>query len=320
MGFEVVTLSLESPSPNLILGLAGRTVVSTDPSHFAIKEVQGLGIDITNFDATQISDMHVLLLPPPATAIDELVKIVDRLLGPGGCPWDQAQTHDSLKKYLLEEAHEVIDAIESGSDEDLREELGDVLLQPVMHGQISAQSGGFDTYSIAQGIVDKLVRRHPHVFGSVVAEDAEAVLKNWDQIKKGEKGAASRSVLAGVPRAMPALHRAYEVSKRAVRAGFEWPDIEGVFDKVSEELVELRSAIKNNDRQEIESELGDVLFTFVNLARWNKIDPEEALRKMVDRFSARFKTMESLALKPLQELSLEEWDELWTESKRVERA
>jgi tetrapyrrole methylase family protein/MazG family protein len=319
VSFRVVTLTLGQPDADLVSSLSGFTVVSPSPDHFSIREIGELGIVVSPLTGEELTDQHVLLLPPAASSLDHLVKIVDRLLGPGGCPWDQAQTHDSLKKYLLEESYEVIEAIEMNSSSALEEELGDLLLQPVMHGQIESLAGGFDTFDAAQGIVDKLIRRHPHVFGTVVADSADEVLRNWDQIKKEEKGASPTSILSGVPRAMPALQRAYEVSKRAGRAGFEWPSIDEVFAKVREEENELREAIAGGNQQEVESELGDIFFTFVNVARWAKIEPEEALRKMVDRFSRRFQSMESEATKPLTQLTLAEWDELWLQAKKAER-
>jgi tetrapyrrole methylase family protein / MazG family protein len=252
----------------------------------------------------------------PAPSLQELVRIVDRLLGPGGCPWDQAQTHESLKRYLLEEAYEVLDAIDTGDPAKLREELGDLLLQPILHAQIAAKSGGFDTEGVAREIVDKLVRRHPHVFGDVAVEDADEVLRNWDRIKLGEKGPEPESILAGVPKGMASLLRAYEVSKRAARVGFEWPDIEAVFDKLREEEDELKAAIASGDAKEIEAEMGDLLFTAVNISRWCGVEPEEALRKMLNRFTDRFMAMEQAALRPLADLSPAEWDELWNNAKR----
>ena len=241
-----------------------------------------------------------------------LVQVVDRLLGPGGCPWDIAQTHDSLKKYLLEEAYETIEAIESGSKEALHEELGDLLLQPLMHTQIRQRDGDWGIQSVAEGIAEKLVRRHPHVFGDVAVEDADEVLRNWDQIKQQEK---QRSILAGVPKGMASLLRAHEISKRAARVGFEWPDLEDVFAKLEEERIELREAIVGGEIRHIESELGDLLFTVVNIARWLKIDAEEALRRMLDRFTSRFQAMEEASPKPLGELSAQEWDDLWNAAK-----
>ncbi|MCW5937430.1 MAG: nucleoside triphosphate pyrophosphohydrolase [Fimbriimonadaceae bacterium] len=240
-----------------------------------------------------------------------LVDVVDRLLGPGGCPWDQAQTHGSLRRHLIEEAYELVDAIDAGDGAKMLEELGDVLLQPVMHAQMEALAGNWDIDAVAAAITEKLVRRHPHVFGDVKAEDAEQVLRNWDAIKKAEKGGQD-SILGGVPRSLPALLRAFEVSKRAARAGFEWPSLDGVWEKLAEEEDELRAAPPERQAEEI----GDLLFTVVNLARWMKVEPEDALRQMVDRFTARFQAMEAATERPLAELSAQEWDELWRRAKR----
>ncbi len=251
-----------------------------------------------------------------AQALGELVQVVDRLLGPGGCPWDQAQTHESLKRYLLEEAYEVLDAIDAQSPDKLAEELGDLLLQPILHAQIAKKNGRFDTEIVARGIVDKLVRRHPHVFGDVSVADADEVLRNWDRLKSEEKGGKPESLLAGVPIGMASLLRAYEVSKRAARAGFEWPNIEGVFEKLREEEFELREAIVSKIPEHIGAEIGDLLFTVVNIARWSNVEPEEALRQMLNRFTTRFQAMENAAEKPLEDLSPEEWDSLWNASKQ----
>lgn len=267
-----------------------------------------------------VPDNSVLILV--RRPLDELAHVVDRLLGPGGCPWDQAQTHESLKKYLIEEAYEVIEAIDLDDRSKLEEELGDLLLQPYMHAQMrKLRTQEFDIDDVANGIVDKLVRRHPHVFGDIEVADADEVLKNWDRIKQGEKGApaeAPPSILAGVPKAMPSLLRAHEVSKRAARCGFEWPDIEAVFDKLREEENELRAELAEGSFERMENEIGDLLFTAVNIARWCKVEPEEALRKMLDRFTKRFMAMEALSPKPLRELTPEEWDAMWTEAKLVE--
>jgi len=249
----------------------------------------------------------------------DLVYVSDRLLGPGGCPWDQAQTHKSLKRYLLEETYELFEAIDADSEEKLEEELGDVLLQPVMHAEMKKLAGRFDIDQVANRLVDKLVRRHPHVFGDVSAETPEDVLRNWDAIKRNEKSETPESILSGVPKAMPALLRAFEVSKRAVRAGFEWPDIESVFDKLHEEEAELRRGLARGDQEHIEAEIGDLLFTVVNIARWAHVEPEEALRKMLNRFTSRFIFMEQKSPKPLGQLSPEEWDILWNSAKSEEQ-
>lgn len=244
--------------------------------------------------------------------VEGLIQVVDRLLGPGGCPWDQAQTHESLKKHLLEEVYELFEAIDRQDDAAMREELGDVLLQPVMHAQMRARDGGWDTWAVAEAITQKLVRRHPHVFGDATAATPEEVLKNWDATKTRE-GTAKKGRLDGVPRSMPALARALEVSRRAARCGFEWPGVEGVWDKLAEEERELRQAVAEGHG--IEGEVGDLLFTVVNLARWLGTDPEEALRKMLDRFSERFSRMEAAAGDRLESLTLDEWDVLWNQAK-----
>lgn len=246
-----------------------------------------------------------------------LVWIMDRLLGPGGCPWDQEQTHESLIKYLIEEAYELVEAIESKDEQAMKEELGDCLLQPIFHSQMKARDGEWSIEAPIKSIADKLIRRHPHVFGEVDVADAQEVLKNWDKIKTSEKGGeVKESVLAGVPGSLPALHRAMIVSTRAARCGFEWPDLDAVWLKVREEEKEFLEACDGGDREKMASELGDLLFTYVNVARWLELDAEEALRRMLGRFTKRFQAMESLSDLPLNELSSEAWDDLWVAAKR----
>ena len=260
-----------------------------------------------------VPDGSTLLIPTPdATPLGELVHVVERLLGPGGCPWDQEQTHATLKKSLVEETYEAIDAIDSGDLEALREELGDLLLQPALHAGIRKSAGGWGIDDVARGIVDKLVRRHPHVFGDTVVAGTDDVLRNWEAIKKKEGKA---SVLEGVPRSMPALARALVVSKRAARAGFEWPSMVEVLEKLDEELREVREALAERDPDHIESEIGDLLFTVVNVARWAKVDPEEALRRMIDRFTRRYRRMEVLAGSSLESLDPQAWERLWNQAK-----
>jgi tetrapyrrole methylase family protein/MazG family protein len=217
---------------------------------------------------------------------------------------------------MVEETYETLEAIDSGDAEKLCEELGDFLLQALMHAQMDAIEGLYDIDDVVRGICDKLIRRHPHVFGDVKTEDADEVLKNWDAIKQQEKGAQEpQSILAGVPKSLPSLLRAYETSKRAVRVGFEWGSLDEVFAKLEEERAELREATQSGDVARIESEIGDLLFTIVNIARWLRVEPEEALRKMVNRFTLRFQYMENEADKPLRELSFDEWDTLWNLAK-----
>lgn len=255
-------------------------------------------------------------------AFTRLVVIIAQLRAPEGCPWDREQTHLTLRRHLIEEAYEVLDAIETGTDDDLREELGDLLMQPLMHAQIAGEEKRFDIADVLEGISDKLVRRHPHVFGEVTVADSGEVLRNWDAIKQSEKkltkAAQSTSLLEGVPPALPALSLALEISKKAAKAGFEWPDAAGVLDKLREEVAELEAALEDEDEQRVTDELGDLLFTAVNIARWQKIDPELALRDMVLRFRERFAHMEAVARArnlTLEVLSPEQWDVLWNNAK-----
>ena len=289
-----------------------------DPTRLALSEMEEAGFPCQPLPAELTGDADaVVVMGSKAESLPlyRLLGIVDRLLGPGGCPWDREQTHESLKRHLLEEAYEVLDAIDSGSMEKLQEELGDLLMQPFMHAQMEKLRGNFDIDDVATVIAEKLVRRHPHVFGERDVADSEEVLRNWDSIKQSEKGGEPNSLLAGVPIGMASLLRAYEISKRAARVGFEWPDIEAVFDKLHEEEAEFREAAGGADRDHTEAELGDMLFTVVNLGRWAGIEPEEALRRMLNRFTQRFMEMERNADGPLSELSPEEWDALWERSK-----
>jgi MazG family protein len=261
---------------------------------------------------------------PAAQAFARLVEIIVELRAPGGCPWDREQTHQSLRRHLIEESYEVIEAIESSDDASLQEELGDLLMQPVMHAQIAAEAGRFDIAGVIDGITSKLVRRHPHVFGDVEVQNSGEVLRNWDAIKQAEKGEANSStvgsVLGGVPKSLPALSSALEISKKAAGAGFEWPDADGVLAKLREETGELEAAIASSDQRRIEEELGDLLFTAVNIARWHGVDPELALRDMLHRFKSRFGHMESAACEKnvkLESLTPQQWDELWNAAKNL---
>jgi len=291
-----------------------------DPAQPACEWLRSQGRTLQAVPDEGIPPGGVLIVPAGRmpSALLELVHIVDRLLGPGGCPWDQEQTHESLKRHLLEEAYEVLEAIDAGCDEKLCEELGDLLLQPIMHAQMASRDAKFDTEAVAQAIRDKLVRRHPHVFGPLTVANADEVLRNWDVIKQSEKGGEPESILQGVPKGMASLLRAFEISKRAARAGFEWPNLESVFDKLREEELELREAVESGSAPRIEAEVGDLLFTAVNLARWAGVEPEEALRKMLNRFTHRFQQMERDAKRPLRELGPDEWNSLWEGSKATE--
>ena len=257
-------------------------------------------------------------------SIERLLEIMQKLRGPGGCPWDQKQTHDSLKSDLIEEAYEVIDAIESGESSALEEELGDLLLQVVFHSQIAAEQGDFKLSDVATGIADKLVRRHPHVFGDVQVAGTGEVLRNWDAIKKAEKKEADKpaSIVSGIPRHLPALQKAHQVQKRAARAGFDWKHIDDVFDKLHEEIEEVKEAIRRKNDGEIRDEVGDLLFSVVNVSRFLGHNPEELLNHNIKKFIRRFQSVEEqvhAAGKEITEFTLEELDTLWDIAKAQER-
>jgi tetrapyrrole methylase family protein/MazG family protein len=257
----------------------------------------------------------------PATAIQRLLGIMDKLRDPGGCPWDREQTLRTLTPYLLEEAHEVIEAIESGDARHHREELGDLLFQVVFQARIAREEGQFDFADVCDAISDKLTRRHPHVFGDVSVSGSKEVIKNWEKIKaeeRKEKGDAPRSAIGGVPVALPALVRAERLTEKAAAVGFDWPDAKSVVAKMHEELGELQQAMEGKDPQQIEDELGDLLFSIANLGRWIKVHPEEALRGTLRRFESRFHYIEAELAKrgkSPRESTLEEMDSLWNEAK-----
>ncbi len=254
-------------------------------------------------------------------SFSRLVEIMAQLRAPDGCPWDRAQTHQTLRPYLIEESAEVLQAIENGDMPNLREELGDLILQPVFHAQIAADSGDFTLDDVLNGICEKLVRRHPHVFGDAVAENSDAVLRNWEAIKREEKqsrGEAPLSVLGEIPAELPALSSALKISKRAAKVGFEWEQEADVVAKLREETLEIEGALAHESKERVSEEIGDLLFTAVNLARWRGIHPEMALRDVNRKFIARFEMMESEAKSrglELESLSATQWDELWNHAK-----
>ncbi len=270
---------------------------------------------------------------------DQVVEIMSRLRGEGGCPWDRKQTRESLKPYLIEEAYEVLETIEAKDDPKLKEELGDVLLQILFHAEIGRERRTFTIEDVLETLADKLVRRHPHVFGETKVSGAEEVVHRWEEIKRQEKAGQSGngdpgSALDGVPKALPALLRAYQLQVRAARTGFDWPHDEAgyaqVVGKVHEELREVEEAradVAQNAtaaaRQRLQDEVGDILFALVNLARVVKVNPEEALRGTANRFAARFTHMEQSAKsrgRALSEMTLAEMDHLWDEAKATERS
>lgn len=246
--------------------------------------------------------------------LEELIEIVRILRSENGCQWDREQTHQTLKPNMLEEAYEAVDAIDNNDMKHLKEELGDVLLQVVLHSQIADESGSFNVDDVAHEIKEKLIRRHPHVFGNVKVGSTEEILDNWDQIKKEEKKHRT-SVMDGVSKSQSALMSAQKISKKAVKVGFEWPNEERLYECVMSEIKEFKDACKGSDREHIEEEMGDILFAIVNLARWNKLDAEQALLKANKKFIKRFKKMEELALKPLSEYEFQEFDALWEQAK-----
>jgi tetrapyrrole methylase family protein/MazG family protein len=245
------------------------------------------------------------------------------LRGPNGCPWDRKQTLPDLKPFVIEEAYEVVDAIDRDDRAALNEEVGDLLLEAVFIAEITREEGTFDVYDSITAIHDKLVRRHPHVFGDVKAGDAEQVLVNWEKLKSEERKAENKSVLSGVPRSLPALLKASRLTEKAARVGFDWRRTEDVFAKLDEEIAELREAVASGDTARIEDEMGDLLFTIANVARKVNVNAEEALQSTNRKFLRRFETMEKQVHERgqnLDQLSLEEMDALWDAAKAAERS
>ena len=256
------------------------------------------------------------------TALQQLIDVVAQLRSPnGGCPWDLAQTPQTLTPYVIEEAYEVVDAIRSGDQQAIAEELGDLLLQVVLQAQIASEENHFSLTDVAQGITEKLIRRHPHVFGDVEVQTVEEVHQNWEKIKATEKGENPEAVpllsqkLSRYPRTLPPLMAGMKISQKAAAAGFEWDNVEGVWAKFQEELAEFQEALQGEDKAHQQAELGDLLFTVINLARWYDLDPSEALQGTNQRFIGRLKKMEAFCDRPLSEYSLPELDKLWERAK-----
>jgi len=267
--------------------------------------------------------------PNTGQKFEKLVEIMTTLRGPNGCPWDKQQDFNSLKPMLVEEVYEVLEAIEHNDFDGLSEELGDLLLHVVFHAQLGKESGQFNIDTVLDKISEKLVRRHPHVFGDETASSPEEVVKNWEVIKAREKAAKlknrtpeQRSLLEGIPSQLPALHEAHQISARVARVGFDWPDVEGIFEKLEEEVLELREVISEGKdegrRERLEDEIGDMLFVIVNIARYLKIDSESALKRANRKFKSRFQYMENELAKQgksVEQVTLAEMEALWQKAK-----
>jgi len=337
---------LETGRPALVTHLAGKTLaaqvkqtlLNAYPENLNVTLVYAAGSEAEQVWTCRLSDldrqprleeMTMLYLPDGAgdSSFSSFQNTIAHLRGPEGCPWDREQTHQSLRPYLLEETYEVLEALDADDPEALAEEMGDLLLQILLHTQIATEQGEFRMAEVIGHINHKLWRRHPHVFANVQVNGVDEVITNWEAIKKAEKRANNGpdgqsqpvpSVLDGVPQGLPALAQALAISKRAVRVGFEWPDIEGVLDKVIEEAREIAEA---STPDHLEAEIGDLLFSAVNLARWRGVDPESALRATNARFKRRFKKLEALAAaqgKNVPGMSIEELDALWEQAKSQE--
>ena len=261
---------------------------------------------------------------PAAAALGKAAAIMAKLRAPGGCPWDREQTFDTIKRHTLEETYEVFDAIERRDWPALKDELGDLLLQVLFYAEMASEAGYFNLEEVANSLSEKLIRRHPHVFGNIEAEDANAVLRNWEQIKVAEKRAKAdaerpHSIMAEVPRSMPSMLEASKLGSKAAKVGFDWPNVDGLFDKLAEETEELREELASDAQSErVEQELGDLLFTAVNLARHLRVDPESALRGTNAKFRQRFAAMEQEAGGHVQmeSMSAEDLEGLWTRAKQ----
>ncbi|MEA4961285.1 MAG: nucleoside triphosphate pyrophosphohydrolase [Lutispora sp.] len=282
-------------------------------------------IELHQLDSIEWVDYLTSIYIPPAEenkrfkSMDDLVNLMEYLRGDEGCPWDRKQNHNSLKPYLLEECYEVIDAIEIGDIDQLIEELGDVLLQVVFHCQSGKEAGEFHIHDIITFLADKLISRHPHVFGQVEANDESGALENWEAAKRNEKGMDNYTdTLKAIPKAMPSLTRSWKVQEKAALTGFDWPDVDGAMAKVDEEILELKEVYKTAKKDKIEEEIGDLLFAVVNVARFLKMQPELALTKTINKFILRFSYIEEIAMaqgKKMEEMTLEEMDLLWNKAK-----
>ena len=265
-----------------------------------------------------MNDQEMIDCPEDSKQLDRLRAIMHRLRAPGGCPWDAEQTHESLVSNLIEEAYETVDTIQRGDHNHLQEELGDLLLQVVFHAELAEEAGRYNLDDVARGISDKLVRRHPHVYATSDAEDTDAVLEQWDAIKRKEKGDEKEPYLHGVGKGLPGIIKAAKLQKKAAKVGFDWPDQAGVIAKLKEELAELEAALESGNDRDIEDELGDLLFSAVNLARFRKLDPEVVMNQANNKFESRFAKMEASLEEQglsLEDASLEQMEAAWQAAK-----
>ena len=265
-----------------------------------------------------MNDQEMIDCPEDSKQLDRLRAIMHRLRAPGGCPWDAEQTHESLVSNLIEEAYETVDTIQRGDHNHLQEELGDLLLQVVFHAELAEEAGRYNLDDVARGISDKLVRRHPHVYATSDAEDTDAVLEQWDAIKRKEKGDEKEPYLHGVGKGLPGIIKAAKLQKKAAKVGFDWPDQAGVIAKLKEELTELEAALESGNDRDIEDELGDLLFSAVNLARFRKLDPEVVMNQANNKFESRFAKMEASLEEQglsLEDASLEQMEAAWQAAK-----
>ncbi len=308
------------------------TLTAIYPDEHQVKLIHGAGtkeqivenVPLYEIDRSEHIGLLTSLYVPSlgeGTSFKSFQEIVAHLRAPNGCPWDKEQTHDSLRKHLLEESYEAIAALDSGNIDSMREEFGDLLLQIMLHSQIASEEGEFTANDVVKGIYDKIIRRHPHVFGDAKVSGVDGVLTNWEKLKDKErktKGEKEKGMLDGVPLALPALSQAEEYQDRAARVGFDWPVIDGVLDKLAEEIQEVKQAETDF---ELADEIGDLFFVLVNFARWKKVDAESALRGTSIKFKKRFGYIEQTAKKQgrnLSDMKLEEMDALWDEAKKEE--
>lgn len=319
---DMPVLLIEIDSHELALHLKTVLLTTYPKEHvvFVVNKEKKKEEKLGEINGDDLAEGSSLFVPPlgEGTSFESFAEIVAHLRAPNGCPWDREQTHETLRKHLLEESYEAISAIDSGDFGDMREEFGDLLLQVVLQSQIANEEGQFNINQVVQGIYSKIVRRHPHVFGDLKLEGVHGVLANWEKLKENErKGKNSeKGLLDGVPNVLPALSQAQEYQDRAARVGFDWPEIEGVLDKIAEEIDEVKRA---NNEEELTSELGDLIFALVNLSRWKKVDAESALRETNMKFKKRFAYVEQGAKKQgrdLSTLSLDEMESFWQEAKQ----